>query len=928
MAAERLPGFRGRSSERAALDRLIEDVRRGQSAVLVIRGEAGIGKTALLHHAAQQASGFRVAQIAGVESEMELAYAGLHQLCAPMLDRLGALPEPQQVALRVALGLGSGDPPDRFLVGLATLGLLSAAAEERPLLCVVDDFQWLDDGSARVLGFLARRLLAEPVALVCALREPSGEHELVGVPELPLRGLDEVDARALLETVIPGRIDERVRDRIVAETGGNPLALLELPRGMSASELAGGFAVPPAVGLSGGVEDGFRRRVDALPADTRRLLQVAAADPVGEPLLVWRAADQLGIRPEAATPAVAADLVEIRAQVRFRHPLVRSAAYRSASPAERQAVHAVLAKATDPQTHPDRRAWHLAQAAAGPDEEVAKELEGSAARAEARGGIAAAAAFLESAAMLTPEPADRVRRLLVAARAKRDAGALEAALQLLSAAEAGPMSALQAAEVGHLRGQIAFDQRRVGDAASLLVGAAKRLEPLDPELARATHLEALGAAIWAGDLNRPGALVEAAEAARAAPPAPDPPGAVDMVLDALAARLTGEYAAAAPALEQALETVLALDIPAGDLGRWLWLTGLRASGLIALELWDADAWHELASRQVHVARDSGALVQLQFALNFFARSQLASGELTDVAVLVEEERVIAQAMGNPAVGYEEMMLAAWRGQESLATELIERMVHAASARGLGRMVHVATYAKAVLYNGSGRYETAREAARVAFEHRDHVGYGLFVVAELAEAASRTGDPALVQAALEWLSERTQVIHTDWALGIHARVRALLSEADAAESAYRESIARLGRTRLRTELARGHLLYGEWLRREGRRMDAREQLRTAYDVFGAIGADGFAERARHELLATGETVRKRRDDTRDELTPQEEHIARLALAGRTNPEIGTELFISPRTVEWHLKKVFMKLGIRSRKDLGDALPARGDAVAAA
>jgi DNA-binding CsgD family transcriptional regulator len=775
---------------------------------------------------------------------------------------------------------------------------------------------------------VARRLLAESVALVLAVREPSGEHRLAGLPELALRGLGDADARALLETVIPGPIDEGVRDRIVEETRGNPLALLELPRGLSAAELAGGFAVPAAAGLSASLEDGFCRRLDALPPDTLRLVRLAAADPVGEPLLVWRAAERLGIRPEAATPAVEADLLEIRAQVRFRHPLVRSAAYRSASPAERHALHAALAEATDGDAHPDRRAWHRAQAAAGPDAEVAEELERSAARAQARGGVAASAAFLESAATLTPDPAERVRRLIAAAHAKRDAGALEAALHLLTAAEAGPMSALQAAEAEHLRGDVAFDQRRVGDATRLLVGAARRLEPLDPALARTTHLEALGAAIWAGDLDSPGALRGAAEAARAAPPAPDPPGAVDVVLDALAVRLTDGHAAAAPALERALQTVLALEVPTADLGRWLWLTGARATGLIALELWDADAWHALASRQVQVARDSGALVQLQFALNFFARSRLAAGELTEAAVLVEEERAIAQAMGGAAVGYEEMMLAAWRGHEALASRLIARMVEAASARGLGRMVDVATYAKAVLANGIGRYDVARDAARAAFEHRDHVGYGLFVAGELAEAASRTGDRALVEAALDWLSERTPVTRTDWLLGIEARVRALLAEEDAAETAYRESIAHLERTRLRVELARGHLLYGEWLRRAARRVDAREQLRTAHELFGAIGADGFAERARHELLATGETVRKRRDDTRDDLTPQEEHIARLALSGRTNPEIGAELFISPRTVEWHLKKVFTKLGISSRKGLRDALPARVHAVATA
>jgi DNA-binding CsgD family transcriptional regulator len=926
MTVERLPELQGRSGEHAVLDRLLADARRGRSAVLVIRGEAGLGKTALLRHAAAQAaSAFRVAHVAGVESEMELPYAGLHQLCSPVLDRLNVLPEPQQAALRVALGLAPGDPPDRFLVALATLGLLSATADERPLFCIVDDFQWLDDATAQAVGFVARRLLAEPVALALAVREPSGERRLSGLPELELRGLAEADARALLESVIPGRIDEGVRERIIEETHGNPLALLELPRGMTAAELAGGFAVPASLGLSAGIEEGFRRRLDALPPDSLRLVQLAAADPVGDPLLLWRAAGRLGIDPDAATPAVEAELLEIRAQVRFRHPLVRSAAYRSASPSERRALHAALAEATDVDGPVDRRAWHRAEAAAGPDEAVAEELERSAARAQARGGVAASAAFLESAATLTPEPAERVRRLLAAAHAKRDAGALDEALHLVTAAEVGTMTELQAAEAEHLRGDVAFDQRRVGDAARLLGGAARRLEPLDPELARATHLEALGAAIWAADLQTPGALVAAARAARAAPPAPDPPGPVDVVLDALALRLAEGHAAAAPQLERALATVLALDAPAGDLGRWLWLTGARATGMIALELWDADAWHALSSRQVRVARDSGALVQLQFALNFFARSRMAAGELAEAAVLVEEERAIGQAMGNPAVGYVDLMLAAWRGQETLASQLIERMTQAASARGLGRMVDIATYGRAVLCNGIGHYDAACDAARAAFEHRDHVGHAQFVVGELAEAASRTGDRELLEAALEWISDRTRVTRTDWVLGIEARVRALLSDGDAAEQAYRESIACLERTRLRMELARGHLLYGEWLRREARRVDAREHLRTAHEMFGAMGAAGFAERARHELLATGETVRKRTDDTRDDLTPQEEHIARLAVSGRTNPEIGAELFISPRTVEWHLKKVFTKLGITSRKGLRDALPARDGAV---
>ena len=919
MAAQGGPALRGRSSERMVLDRVLTDARTGHSAVSVIRGEAGVGKTALLRYATQKASGFQVIEIAGVESDVEVAYAGLQQLCTPMVDQLGVLPEPQRSALRGALGLAPGDSPDRFLIALATLGLMAAIAEERPLFCVVDDFQWLDDASARAFGFVARRLLAEPVALVFAVREPSGERQLVGLPELPLWGLADVDARALLETVVPGPIDEGVRDRIVEETGGNPLALLELPRGRSAAELAGGFAVEPAAGLSGTIEEGFRRRLDELPADTRRLLRLAAADPVGQPVLLWRAAEELGIHPEAAASAVDAGLVEIGAQVRFRHPLVRSAAYRSAAPADRCALHAALAAATDPGRDPDRRAWHRAQAAAGPEEQVAEELERSADRAQARGGIAAAAAFLERAASLTPDPAVRVRRLLAAGRVKREAGALDVALKLLSTAEAAPMSAVYAAQGEHLRGQIAFDQRHLGEAARLLVNAARRFEPLSPELARATHLEALGAAIWAGDLDRPGVLAGAAQAARSAPPAPDPPGAVDVVLDALAVRLTDGYAPAAQAMQQALRTVLALKGPDGDLGRWLWLTGFRATGLIAVELWDADAWHALASRQVQVARDAGALSQLQFALNFLARSQVLFGELAAAAVLIDEERVIAEAMANRAVGYADVILAAWRGLESRASELIERMMRAARADGLGRMVDVATYAKAVLYNGVGRYDAAREAARVAFEHRDHVGYGPFVVGELAEAASRTGDRLLVQASLEWLSERTQVTRTDWLLGIEARVRALLSEGDAAEDEYRQSIACLGRACLRTELARGYLLYGEWLRCEGRRVDAREQLRTAHDLFLDIGVEAFADRAQKELLATGAKVRKRTVETHDDLTAQEQQIARLAREGLSNPEIGARLFLSPRTVEWHLRKVFAKLGIRSRHELTGALP---------
>jgi DNA-binding CsgD family transcriptional regulator len=911
--------LRGRRREAEVLDRLIDAVRAGDGHALVVRGEPGVGKTALLDYLAEHASGCRMARAAGIESEMELAYAGLHQLLTPMLGRLERLPGPQGAALRTAFGLGTGSAPDRFLVGLATLSLLSDAAEEHPLVCLVDDAQWLDRASAQVLGFTARRLVAEPAGLVFAARVPGDE--LAGLPELVVEGLQEGDARELLEAGLTGPLDTRVRDRIVAETSGNPLALVELPRGLTPAELAGGFALPDAMPLAGRIEASFRRRLEALPGDTRVLLLVAAADPVGDPVLMWRAAERLGIGTQAATAAAEAGLLEVGARVRFRHPLVRSSAYRTASLQERQAVHRALAEATDPELDPDRRAWHRAHATPGPDEDVAATLERSAGRAQARGGLAAAAAFLERAAVLTPDPDRRARRLLAAARAKRDAGALDAALELLVAVEAGPLDALAAAEVEHLRGQIALVQRRGGDAGRLLLSAARRLEPLDADLARETHLEALGTAAWAGDPGGSGVLRAAAEAARAAPPGPDPPRAVDVLLDGFAQRLTEGYAAAAPTLTRALRLVRALDLANDEAGRWLWLAGGRATvWLVALELWDAESWHVLVTAQARFARDTGALVQLQYALNSLAAAHLFAGELTTAARLLEEERLIGEATGNPPIGYTEMTLAAWRGREARASKLIEATSREAAARGLGRMVNAATSASSVLANGLGRHDAARDAAWRAFQ-RDQLGFGPFVVSELAEAASRTGDEAQVRAALDWLSERTEgtrVTPSEWVLGIQARVRALLSQGEVADRLYRESIAHLGRTRVRVELARAHLLYGEWLRRQRRRLDAREQLRTAHDLLEAMGVEAFAERARRELLATGETARKRTVPTGGELTAQEAVIARLAREGLSNPEIGTRLFISARTVQYHLGKVFAKLAISSRAQLDQVL----------
>ena len=896
----------GREREREVFDRLLDGVRGGRGGVLVVHGDAGVGKTALLEYAVEAAREFGIARTSGVEAEMELPFAAVQQLCSPFADRLDRLPQPQHEALGVAFGLVTGPAPNPFLVGLAVLGLLSEAAEERPLLAVVDDAHWLDHASARVLAFVARRLLAEKIALVFAAREPGDL--LAGLPELHVSSLGHRDARTLLESALPARLDEHVLDRIVVETRGNPLALLELPRGLTPTQLAGGFGLPAAVPLSASIEESFTRRLAGLPGDARRLLLVAAADPVGDTALVWRAAKQLGISGSVAETVEAEGLLELGARVVFRHPLVRSAVYRAAGLKERRAVHRALAEASDPEIDPDRRAWHRAQAASMPDEDVAAELERSAGRAQARGGLAAVAAFLERAAALTPEPTHRAQRLLVAAGAKRDAGDLEAALGLLVDAEAEVLDDLGRARVDLLRGQIALEHRRGGDAGRLFVSAARRLEPIDHELARETYLEALGGTM-ASDVEVVGGAPAVAAAARAAPAGSIPPRAVDVVLDAFAIRLTDGFAAAAPTLARGLELLLARDVSGEDAGRWLSLSSARNSNIVALEMWDDEAVHLLADRQVQVARATGALVHLQFALSFLARSHMLAGELTAATLMIDEARLIAEATGNQALVNAPTVLAAWRGHEAQASELIE----ATSEEAAIRRWTSNNYARSVLYNSLGRHDAARDAAWEAFQP-DPIGYGSLLVPELADAASKTADRALLEYALEWLSERTRVISSGWASGIEARVRAPLSEGEVAESLYRESIEHLSGTRVRLELARTHLLYGEWLRREGRRLDARKHLRTALEAFTRMGADAFARRAERELLATGERARKRTVDTLDQLTTQETQIARLAADGHTNREIAAQLFISPSTVEYHLGKAFRKLGVKSRAQL--------------
>jgi DNA-binding CsgD family transcriptional regulator len=908
----------GRSSECDTLDRLVATVRGGQSAVLVIRGESGVGKSALLRWLTKRASGCRIARAAGVESEMELPFAGLHQLCGPMLDRLGHLPAPQRDALSTAFGLSAGDPPDRFLVGVAVLTLLSDVAEELPLLCVVDDAQWQDRASAQTLGFVARRLVAEAVGLVFAVREPSATQDLAGLPELVVGGLDDGDAAALLHSAIPGRLDERISHRMVTESRGNPLALLELPRGLTPAELAGGFGVPRAVvPVANRIEQSFLRQLESMPPATRRLLLTAAAEPVGDVTLLWRAAALLGLSSDDAAPAEAAELIQLGARVRFRHPSLRSTVYRAAAVSERHEVHRALADATDPDADPDRRAWHRAQAASGPDEAVAGELEHSAGRAQARGGLAAAAAFLARAAELTPDPAERGRRAVAAAQTKFDAAASDAALELLATAELTPLAELERARLERLRAEIVFARTRGGEAPGLLLDAARRLDPLEAAMARETHLEAIVAAMFAGRLGHGPGVREAAEAAKHAPAAPQPPRAIDLLLDGLATRFTEGYAAGVPQLREALVAFSRADGSTTRDTRWLWL-----ACRLAQDLWDDELWHVLATRGVHVARETGALGVLPIAATYRASLHVHAGVFDVAAALIAEADAITHATGIAPLKYASLMLAAWRGDEAGGNALIEAGRAEATVRGEGMALGVLEWATALLNNGRANYAEALAAAQRGCEH-DDVGLFAWSLVELIEAGVRSDRAGAASAALDRLSARTRASGTDWALGIEATSRALVFDGGDPEPYYLEAVERLARSRGVVHLARARLLYGEWLRRENRRVDARAQLRTAYDQFSRIGAGAFAERARGELVATGEIAPRRTAETRDVLTPQEAQIARMASERHTNPEIGARLFISPRTVEYHLRKVFTKLDVTSRKDLHRALAAMHD-----
>jgi DNA-binding CsgD family transcriptional regulator len=902
------PRLLGREREREVLGRLTEGARAGQGGVLVLHGEPGVGKTALLEYAVEEVQAFRVVRAAGVEREMELPYAALQQLCAPILDLTERLPDPQRDALNVAFGLRAGPAPDPFLVGLAVLGLLSEAAEERPLLCLVDDAHWLDDASARALAFLARRLLADRIVLLFAARERGAA--LAGFPEIHVRPLGQRDARVLLESVLPARVDERVLERIILETGGNPLALLELPRGMTPAQLAGGFGLPAAVPLSAQIEEHFARRLATLPVDARRWLLLAAADPTGDLALVSRAAGRLGIQESAARTLTWDGVLDLSGGVAFRHPLARSAVYGSASADERNEAHRALADATDPQTDPDRRAWHRAQATSTPEEAIAEELERSASRAQARGGSAAAAAFLERASVLSVDSVRRASRALAAAQAKQQAGAFDDALRLASNAEAGPPDVSRHAEVDLLRARIAFAADRGNEAAGQLLTAATAFEPLDPRRAREIYLDALSAALFAGRLAGRCGAQEVAAAVRSLPE-PVPPAATDLLLDGLARMITEGPRTGTPAVRAALRAFGSGDIGAVEGQRWRgWLAG-RAAGFI----WDYETWDSLTMRQIRAAREAGALAELPFALSTRVGVCLFGGDVAAAASLNDESTALAEATdGRIVPPYGLLTVAAFRGREDELDRSLATATEDFLRRGEGMGLTVSLWATALLCNGLARYEDALAAAERATEDPHELWFSNFALVELIEAASRSGRRERAAEAFDILAASTGASGSPWALGVEARCRALLAQGDEAEKLYREAIDRLEPTRLLVDLARAQLLYGEWLRRERRRVDARHELRAAHDFFSDRGMSAFAERARVELQATGEHARHRTVDTVDELTPQEAQISRLVAQGRTNREIAEQLFISPSTVEYHLRKVFRKLDLRSRTQL--------------
>jgi DNA-binding CsgD family transcriptional regulator len=891
----------GRPTERIRVQRVLEQARAGRSGILVLRGERGIGKTALLDHAAAHAEGFRMVRFSGAESEIPLPYAGLHLLCGALSDSVAQLHPSQHRALEAAIGRGDG-PPDRLLLGLAVLSLLSDAAARQPFLCIIDDAQWIDRLSAQTLAFVLRRLETLPIAVLLAERDPQTGQEFDRMPSLRLGGLSCTDARTLLGSAIRGRIDEAVIERIIAEAHGNPQALLDTLRGVSAAEFAGGFGMTTATGLAPPLTEGLLHSVQQLRSDSRRLLLLAAADPTGDPALQCRAAAQLAIPAEAAWPIEAQGLLQRNRLITFRDPLMQSAIYGLASTEDRREVHTALAAATDATFAPDRRVWHLACAADGADEQLAAELERLAARARERGGPAAAAAFLEKAASLTVDLARRSELALAASDAKLDAGAPGAATRLLFVAELGPFDPLRQGRIERQRAHLAFEARRDDDASELLINAAQQLESLDPDIARHTYLEALAATFDAGRLDRGRSTAAAAKTALER--LPEEASAAHLLLDGLVVQLTEGYAAARGPLGKALDSFVEGGT-GEDASRWLWL-----ACRVAADLWDDNAWHSLTGAASH-PNDTDVLADQPRILTYRAILEVHRGEFDAANTSVDEAAAMSEDMGNPPLAHASLLLAGWRGQEQRALALLDAARRDAGDRDERSALATASFAESVLFNGLGRHEAALAAAQDA-ARLDELGLCGWNLIELIEAAVRSGRLDAAARALDRLTERTRASRTDWALGIEASSRALLSDGPQAEALYCEAIERLQHSRIKVHVARSQLVYGEWLRRQGRRVDARAQLGSARESFVAMGAQAFADRAHREHLAIGE--KSRRTSTQRLLTPQETRIAFLARDGLTNPEIAVQLFVSPRTVEYHLHKVFKKLAIRSRGEL--------------
>lgn len=900
----------GRQDEQRQLADLCQLVRVGKSGVLVIHGEAGIGKTALLSDLAANADGLRTIRISGAESEMELAYASVQQLCNPVLAHIDQLPDPQKNALRVALGLREGVAPDRLLVGLAVLTLLGEVGAQRPTVCIVDDAQWVDRASLQALTFAARRLLADPVVMIFANRTPGADRELSGLPALTLSGLGRIHAGTLLSEVMPGQLDATVRENILAEARGNPLALLELHRAMAPADLAGGYGLTAATSIATRIEREYDQRLHDLPPATRTLLLIAAAEPTGDPTWLLAAASRLHLDAEASVPAERIGLITVDSRLRFRHPLVRSAVYRSASLPERRHVHAALADVITGPTSDEYRIWHRAHATGAPDEMVAVELVESAERARRRGGAAAAAAFLAYAVELTPDAIDRSERALDAALSKLDAGDPEAAARLL-AATTGTENELLSARIDLLRAKIAFATQRGRDAPPLLLAAADRLNPLDARLARGTYLEALVAAMIVGRLygEEQTSAAAIATAARRAPAPPGRPSAVDFFLDGLVLRLTDGHAAAAPVLQRAIAEYLKED-EAGLADPRLHDTTLR----VLLDVFEQDVYSALNARQVEQLSTAGELTVLPAALTTYAGVCVTSGDFVQAADLLEQSDAISTATGAPPHRSIQTYLAACRGSEQRAKDLARATIRDATARGEGSEIAVVLFSLAILHTGLGQYDEALTACISALEYDDVGMYG-HILNETVEAAVRAGDTRIAETAAAQVIARAQATGTSTSRGYAARANALTSTGQTAEHEYRLAITELERSPLKVMTARTHLIFGEWLRRSNRRAEARDELRIAHEMFAQMGADGYAERTRRELQVAGEPVRKDRNHTTATvLTTQESYIARLAGDGYTNSEIASHLFISPRTVEWHLSKIYSKLGVSSRREL--------------